>query len=70
MSEINKYSCEDCKWNIFCEASDINEKCKEFELDKILSDVYINSIIKKNKIKYKIEWHENYCEYNEINGRN
>ena len=46
-----KYTCDDCKWNYICKDNAVG-KCKEFTVDRIMSDRFAEKVIKRNRRHY------------------
>jgi len=65
--KIKKWNCDDCKWNFLCTAEEQNAvegKCDEFELDRIISDRYVDLLIERNRKEFTEQWIEIYDDYN------
>ena len=60
----NKYTCGDCKWNFLCNEGQ-RKNCSEFELDYIMSDKYIESVIESRRNEFFEQWKEYRCLMNE-----
>ena len=62
VEQVNDYFCEDCKWNFICKNESNKKRCSQFEIDRILSEKYIDKIIEKRRKIFLTDWNNILCE--------